>query len=75
MKIEELKALDWDRAARFYEGSPDGQWDKEAALAISLMPKILALVEAAGEMRYTTHGNRHDVDVAYDAFNAKLRVL
>lgn len=74
MTIEELKALDTQKAAAFYGGSPDGQWDKEAAVFLRLAPEILALVEEANSycFRNTGEGELYRV---VDAFNTKLESL
>jgi hypothetical protein len=86
MTIKELKAQDWARAARFYSQSPDGEWDGEAELACSLMPEILALVEAS-KLNVCSRSLRNEdcncnspygpgvLCAAVRAFNAKLETL
>jgi hypothetical protein len=78
MTIEELESQDWARAARFYSQSPDGEWDGEAELACSLMPEILALVEAAmedDEKRFKGSFLVSPTIKAVRAFNTKLETL
>lgn len=43
--VNNLRSMDWARAADFYRDSPDGQWDNEAHIACTLMPQVIELLE------------------------------
>ena len=80
MTIDELKALDARRAAAFYRGVPDGQWDKEAATFLDLAPELLALFEAAyvcvpGSYASAVIQGKGELYEALGAFEKKLHTL
>lgn len=81
MTIEELKALDWARAAKFYSEHPDGQWDTEASLACRLMPGLLALAEACNAANFDSYTEDEgtigssSIETALATLNAELEAL